>query len=63
MAITVRENATQLVIAVIKIREFVKMVANQGGKAIFVKEVLFILFKDYLLSFIREKGSLSKWLN
>lgn len=37
MVLTVRENATQLVIAVIKSREFVKMVASQDGKATFVK--------------------------
>lgn len=45
MVQTVREYATQLVIAVIKSREFVKMVASQDGKATFVKAVTIILFK------------------
>lgn len=45
MVLTVRENATQLVIVVIKSREFVKMVASQDGKATFVKAVTFMLFK------------------
>lgn len=45
MVLTVRENATELVTAVIKSREFVKMVASQDGKATFVKAVTFILFK------------------
>lgn len=44
MVQTVREYATQLVIAVIKSREFVKMVASQDGKATFVKAVTFMLF-------------------
>lgn len=41
--------ATQLVIAVIKNREYVKAVAKQGGKATFVKAVLYIVFKMKLM--------------
>lgn len=51
MVLTVKENATQLVIAVIRSREFVKMVASQDGKATFVKAVTFKLFKAYLQFF------------
>lgn len=51
MVLTVKENATQLVIAVIESREFVKMVASQDGKATFVKAVTFMLFKAYLQFF------------
>lgn len=43
MVQTVREYATQLVIAVIKSREFVKMVASQDGKATFVKASVIII--------------------
>lgn len=51
MVLTVGENATQLVIVVIKSREFVKMVASQDGKATFVKAVTFMLFKANQNSF------------
>lgn len=51
MVLTVRGNATQLVIVVIKSRESVKMVASQDGKATFVKAVTFKLFKAYLQFF------------
>lgn len=52
---TVWRNATQLVIAVIKSREFVKTVANQGGKATSVKAVLLKLFSAYLQFFLKDK--------
>lgn len=48
MVLTVKENATQLVIAVIKSREFVKMVASQDGKATFVKANVIIISTEII---------------
>lgn len=48
MVLTVRENATQLVIAVIESREFVKMVASQDGKATFVKSSVIIISMEVI---------------
>lgn len=57
MVLTVKKCATQIVIAVIKSRDFVKKVANQDGKATFVKVVQNILFKAYLQFLFKGQGS------